>query len=113
LGIGAELTEGAAAAGLGEFEPHRSGAIPLDDRRSPLAFAHLSGSWTRHVSFDARVGTDFERVRLEEAELAGGFGSWRASVGRKPIGYGSGPRGGVMLSGRTPLDAIQLGTRKP
>lgn len=112
LGVGTVYTKGAAAPGLGEFSPHRSGAIPLEDRRSPITFAHLSGAWTRRFSVDAYVETDFDKAWLKEVEVAAGFGSWRASVGRKPVGYGSGPRSGIILSGRAPLDAVQLGTRR-
>lgn len=111
-GIAFVASEGAAAPGLGEVGTERTGALPLPDRRAPVASAELAASWSRHLSFAAALEVEPDEVGLIRMEVAAGAGRWRAAVGRSEVGYGHGASGGIALTGDVPIDAFQVGTRE-
>jgi hypothetical protein len=111
--VGIRWREGAAAPGLGEFEPDRTGALPLEERTRWVGIAETSISWGRHLALGGRVESDQDGIRFDRLQLAAGWRGIRASIGRAPVGYGHGHGGGVLLSGDVPLDAVQMGTREP
>jgi hypothetical protein len=111
-GAGARGRAGAAAPGLGEIEPHRSGALPLDDRLEPLLLGSLSGSLGGVLAFEAVPLLTSGGVELERGGVRAGLGPFALSVGRIPVGYGPGEMGAVTLGGSVPLDAVQLGTAR-
>jgi len=99
--------------GIGEFEPHRSGAIPLRDRT--VAEAGLDVSATLGESFGLRVAgaVATDTLDLETLELVAAWRGVRASAGRIATGYGHGFGGGVAFTGSTPLDVVQVAARAP
>jgi hypothetical protein len=113
VGAGMEARRGAAAPGLGQFEPHRSGAIPLDDRALLVGSAEATAVLGRHLGLRVAPRASTDVLRLEELELTAGFGGWSASLGRMPLGYAHGVGGGVTLTGHTVLDAVGVQTRTP
>jgi hypothetical protein len=112
-GAGVETRRGAAGPGLGEFEPHRSGALPLDDRTTLVGGAELVAVLGEHLGARVAPAVGADGVRLEAVELTAGLGGWTASVGRIPIGYAHGVGGGVTLTGHSALDAFGIQTRTP
>src|SRR5690606_18792654 len=50
LGAGIDLGHGNVSPGLAEFEPDRTGALPLPDRATPVAAVGASASLGRHLS---------------------------------------------------------------
>ncbi|MQA90703.1 MAG: hypothetical protein GEU90_10770 [Gemmatimonas sp.] len=112
VGVGVATRRGVVAPGTGEFEPERSGALPLSDRTRPMLVGDIAASVGRSVGVSVGLAVDDERLDLERVELAAGWRGMRASIGRVPIAYAHGRGGGVLLSGNVPLDAIQLGTRE-
>jgi hypothetical protein len=112
-GAGVETRRGAAGPGLGEFEPHRSGALPLDDRTTLVGGAELVAVLGEHIGARVAPAVGADGVRLEAVELTAGLGGWTASVGRIPIGYAHGVGGGVTLTGHSALDAFGIQTRTP
>lgn len=112
VAVAFETREGVAAPGFGEFEPERTGALPVEDRSVGIASAGLAATWSRHVSLSGDFEVDPDDFRVSRVEFAVGLGAWRASVGRGEVGYGHGVGGGVVLTGDAPLDAVQVGTRR-
>jgi hypothetical protein len=104
---------GADAPGFGEIEPHRTGAIPLDDRVLGGVRGDASASFGRHLGLRFAPSVTTEGVRVDALELTAGLGGWTASVGRVPIGYAHGVGGGVLLTGQAKLDAVGIQTRTP
>lgn len=112
LGVGIDLTDGRVGPGLAEFEPDRTGALPLDDRATPVAVGRASASWGRHLAIELSGEVDRYGVRVDGAEVAAGLGIWRASLGRGRVAYGSGVgHGGVLMTGLTAINSVQIGTR--
>jgi len=110
---GVRWREGGVAPGRGEFEPERTGALPLDDQTRWVGVGETALAWGSHLGLSARLESDEDGVRFDRLEVAVGWGRVRASVGRTPVGYAHGRGGGVLLGGDAALDAIQLGTREP
>lgn len=111
--IGFESRDGAAAPGLGEFEPDRTGAIGLPDRTTFVVGTSIALSLGSHFGIWAAPGVSSEGAHLNALELTAGWGPLVAAVGRMPIGYAHGVGGGVALSGQAHLDAVGLATRSP
>ncbi len=112
-GAGIDVRRGGASPGTGEFEPDRSGAIPLPDRTSAIGMVDASIGVGSTLGFRARTGWDGETVVVTEMEMSGSWGPIRTSIGRLPVGYGYGFGGGAILTGDAPLDAVQVYTRRP
>jgi hypothetical protein len=112
-GVGVESRQGAAAPGLGEFEPDRFGALPLDDRTRLVGGIDASLALGEHLGFRASPRATITGVSFEAVELSAAWGGWRAGVGRMPIGYAHGIGGGVVLTGHATLDAVGIETRTP
>ncbi|MBA2671308.1 MAG: hypothetical protein H0U67_13115, partial [Gemmatimonadetes bacterium] len=112
-GLGVESRQGAAAPGLGEFEPDREGALPLHDRTRLVGEIDASVILGEHFGFRASPRATTSGVRLDAVELSAAWGGWRASMGRMPIGYAHGVGGGVILTGQATLDAVGVETRAP
>src|SRR5690606_31612658 len=53
-----------------------------------------------------------ERTRLERFELVTGWGNWRLSAGRQPVGLIKSPAAGLVLSGGVALDRVSLRTER-
>jgi hypothetical protein len=112
-GAGVSRRQGAAAPGMGEFAPDRTGALPLADLTGLVANADISFALAAAFAFRARGGWNAEDAVLNGVELAGSWGPARVSIGRLPVGYAHGFGGGAALTGDAPLDAVQLYTREP
>jgi hypothetical protein len=111
--LGVEGRAGAAAPGLGEFEPDRTGAIALPDRTTAVGGADVALAVGRHFGIRVAPTVRSDGAHLEAMELTAGWGPIGAAAGRMPIGYAHGVGGGVALSGQAHLDAAGIATRTP
>ncbi len=111
--VGMDARRGAAAPGLGEFEPHRSGALPLADRTRMVVRGDAHGVLGRHLGGSFVQRLHLRGAELQRLEVTAGLGGWTASIGRLPIGYAHGVGGSVTLTGDAALDAIGVQTRTP
>ncbi len=102
---------GAAAPGLGEFEPERTGALPLENLIEPRTASEAALSLGEHFGLGGSVEAGPDGFQVQRLEFSAGAGAWAASIGRAPVGYGPARRGSVVLTGAVPIDALQLGTR--
>jgi hypothetical protein len=110
-GIVGRADRGAAAPGIGDHPPFRTGLITRDDRATgaaTLAGAARVGPFS--LALQPTLGTAAPEV-IGDAELF--FGPVAAAVGRQPVRYGAARGGSVVLSGGVPLQRIQVETPRP
>ncbi|HEX7024850.1 MAG TPA: capsule assembly Wzi family protein, partial [Gemmatimonadales bacterium] len=110
--IAGESHTGRAAPGFGELGETRKGAVALGDERWVGAEAELSAALGEHLALMFAPGVTSERTRLDRFELVTGWGNWRLSAGRQPVGLVKSPAAGLVLSGRVALDRVSLGTER-
>lgn len=105
-GAGIDVRRGAAAPGTGIFEwEERTGAEPLADRAVPVLATRVGmapNSWSGFMAAPRMVGA---RLGVPEWEAAVASGPLRVSLGRRPVGYGS---GGVVMSGSGPVERLEV-----
>ncbi|HET7273555.1 MAG TPA: capsule assembly Wzi family protein [Longimicrobiaceae bacterium] len=108
--IGYRARDGAAAPGLAEFPPERTGALPLEDRSDLLVGANLAAAIGDHLVVAAEPRASLDEFYDSEWEIVAGWRRLSASIGRQPVGYGYGVGGGVLLSGAVPINRIEIET---
>jgi hypothetical protein len=113
VGGGGRFRRGAAAPGLGEFDPDRTGALPLPDRDDWVVTYEAAAAWSRFLAAGVSMEATPRSLEIERIELVAAAGSFGAAIGRTQIGYAHGFGGGIILTGAAPIDAIRLGTRMP
>lgn len=104
---------GRAAPGFGEIGAGRSGATPVEDETWLGGEGEASmtlGSWSAIM---ARSAVNTEGVHLRRFGLAAGWGNWKASIGRQPVGLRKAPAAGLLLSGGVVLDRLSLRRERP
>lgn len=110
---GIAARDGAAAPGIGEFEPDRTGALPVADTLAPTAGLHLAAGFGRHLAVQAAPALGTERLAWSLWDVRVGLDPFVLAVGRQPPGFGMGVGGGVVLTGAAPLDRVEVGTSRP
>lgn len=105
--------DGDAAPGFGEIGVGRSGAIPVEDETWVGLEVEASMSPASWSSVMARPALNTEGVHLRRFEVAAGWGNWRASIGRHPVGLRKSPAAGLLLSGGVVLDRVSLRRERP
>lgn len=110
---GIAARDGAAAPGIGEFEPDRTGALPVTDTLAPTAGAHLALGFGPHVVVQAAPAVGTDRLAWSLWDVRVGLDPFVLAVGRQPPGFGMGLGGGVVLTGAAPLDRVEVGTSRP
>lgn len=104
---------GRQGPGLGEFDPDRTGALPLPDLSEGRVGGEVAARLARPlaVSLSPVVGGEGAEVARWEADLA--WRNWSLVVGRGEVGYGFAEGGGVLFSGSGALDRVEIVTARP
>lgn len=110
--VAGESHTGRVAPGFGELGEERKGAVALDDEGWVGAETELSAALGEHLALMFAPRVNSERTRLERFELVTGWGNWRLSAGRQPVGLIKSPAAGLVLSGGVALDRVSLRTER-
>ena len=95
LQTGFQWTKDRHAPGIGYDTLNWSGARELDDERDYLYGFRVSAAYAPYLAIGADLISELGEAQL--IATAGYFGAW---VGRRPIGYGTGSAGGLVLNAR-------------
>lgn len=93
LQTGYRWTKDLYAPGVGYDTANWTGARELDDETDYLYGFRVSAAYAPYVAIGADLIADLGEAQL--VATAGYFGAW---VGRRPIGYGTGSGGGLVLN---------------
>lgn len=109
----AEVGDGLEAPGFREVGAGRTGAVPLpDEARLGVGGEVVAALGTAAGALiEPEVRTD--GVLIRRVDLVAGWGNWKFSVGRQPLGLAKSPHAGLVLSGSVPIDRLEVRTESP
>lgn len=102
-----------AAPGYGEVGDVRTGALPVEDPSGIAVVGDVTGSFGDWAGYQAELSLGTDALKVRRAEVAAGVGNWKASVGRQPVRFAGSRATGMVMSGSTPINRLQVRTARP
>jgi hypothetical protein len=112
LEAAARASAGGADPGRALFPDARTGAMPVPDTTAVLLRAALALAVTPYLAVYAEPSGSTDRLAVEEWDVVFGWRGVGAAAGRRPVAYGSGRAGGIVMSGQEPITRLQVHSRQ-